>query len=477
MYADATNGIVYVAAPSQGDSINEISNEGLQIFFRTELKFKLPEQLYDKYYSLLDPFIAATASYLKDWYVTFNGEIWKSNIAIISPSTNYPGQSSAWDKVDFYTLTDNTTDIQGIGIHATFDYKYRRYILAKKDYNFVEFLTEWLPNIPDEPADENYGKIVYYNGVIYQLGASGTELPRGNYGVKIDFAAYFEDKSFTIAFYPESKAWVSMYDYYPNFLFNTIDKVYSTKNTGVFKHNSNTQNNFYYDNNIVESFVEPILNAPAGVKKFASISFFTDVFVKTITTKALQYLDTFTTYFVRNTWQMSRETAINNGTTSRNAERVFNTNDFRDFTRDNNDALMDTKYIPQQNLSNLNVFKHWSLQKKFVDYFLIPRFKFKQEWETINLEVASSIVFSSPTVLFSPTFTFNIGDTIRFIYPDTLTYIFTITKILTGNILYEFETRGVNNAFAEMTISTFDYLPNKEIHIYDISSQSTKNIR
>lgn len=477
MYADATNGIVYVAAPAsaaKGDSINEISNEGLQIFFRTELKFKLPEQLYNKYYSILPAFNPATGSYVIDFYVTFNGEIWKSNIAISSPSTNYPGQSSAWDKVDFYTLTDNTTDIQGIGVHATFDYKYRRYILAKKDYNFVEFPTQWLANIPTA-SPTNYGKMVYYNGIIYVLAAAGTVLPRGNFGIKIDFSTYFEDKSFTIAYYPESKAWVSMYDYYPNFLFNTIDKVYSTKNTGVFKHNSNIQNNFYYDDTITESFVEPILNTPGGSKKFSSISFYTDVFVKTITTKALQYLETFTSYFVRNTWQMSKETTINNGTTSRNAERVFNTNDFRDFTRDNNDPLMDTKYINEQNLSNLNVTKHWSLQKKFVDYFLIPRFKFKQAWETINLGV-NNIVFNSATVLYSPAYDFNIGDTITFVYPNTLTYIFTISKILPGN-LYEFQNRGVNAAFPAMTISTFDYLPNKEIHIYDISSQSTKNIR
>jgi hypothetical protein len=300
-------------------------------------------------------------------------------------------------------------------------------------------------------------------------------LPRGYTGLKINFADYFEDKSFTIAYYPEAKAWVSMYDYYPDFLAHTVDKVYSSKNKSIFKHNSNTQNNFYYTDSIIESFIEPVLNSPAGVKKFSSISFFTDVFVKTFTTKALQYLDTFTSYFVRNTWQMSKETIINNTTTSRNAERIFNTNDFRDFTRNNADPLMDTKYISQQNASNLNTSKHWSLQKKFVDYFLIPRFKFKQAWESINLN-SNTIIFSSTTVLSSPNFTFNVGDTINFVYPNTLTYTFTITKVLTGN-LYEFETRGTNAAFPAMNISTFNYLPSKEIHIYDIASQSTKNIR
>lgn len=485
MYADATNGIVYVAAPSQGDSINEISNEGLQIFFRTELKFKLPKQLYDKYFSLLPIFNPAAPNYSFEFYVTFNKEIWKSNTSIASPSTNYPGQSTAWDKVDFYTLTDNTTDIQGIGIHAAFDYKYRRYILAKKDYNFINFSTEWLPNLLTAPLPPTptpyYNKIVYYNGTLYKLADSfdapgshfepnGVFLPKNNYGVKINFADYFEDKSFTMAYYPESKAWVSLYSYFPSFIFNTIDKVYSSKDTKVFKHNSEIQNNFYYDSNIIESFIEPILNSPAGVKKFSSVSFFTDVFVKTITTKALQYLDTFTSYFVRNTWQMSKETIINNTTTSRNAERVFNTNDFRDFTRNNADPLMDTKYIPQQNASNLNTSKHWSLQKKFVDYFLIPRFKFKQEWVLLTGIPISSAAFTN--VMTSTTRVFNIGDAIKLNVIPSTTII--ITKILSSTT-YEFETReGGVEGFIQ---SSFDYLPSKEIRIYDINSQSTKNIR
>jgi hypothetical protein len=485
MYADATNGIVYVAVPSQGNSINEISNEGLQIFFRTELKFKLPKQLYDKYFSLLPIFNPAAPNYSFEFYVTFNKEIWKSNTSIASPSTNYPGQSTAWDKVDFYTLIDNTTDIQGIGIHAAFDYKYRRYILAKKDYNFINFSTEWLPNLLTAPLPPTptpyYNKIVYYNGILYKLADSfdapgshfepnGVFLPKNNYGVKINFAEYFEDKSFTMAYYPESKAWVSLYSYFPSFIFNTIDKVYSSKDTKVFKHNSEIQNNFYYDDNIIESFIEPILNSPAGVKKFSSVSFFTDVFVKTITTKALQYLDTFTSYFVRNTWQMSKETIINNTTTSRNAERIFNTNDFRDFTRNNADPLMDTKYISQQNASNLNTSKHWSLQKKFVDYFLIPRFKFKQEWILLTGIPISSVAFTN--VMTSTTRVFNIGDAIKLNVIPSTTII--ITKILSSTT-YEFETReGGVEGFIQ---SSFDYLPSKEIHIYDINSQSTKNIR
>lgn len=478
MYADASNGIVYL---SNGENIDEISKEGLQIFFRNELKFKLSKQLKDKYFSIFPVYSISSVSYLKDWYVTYNNEIWKSTTAFTSSGSTYPGNSIYWELVDFYTLTDNISDIQGIGIHATFDYKYRRYILYKKDYNFIESNTIFLSNIPAFSAT-NYNKIVYYNGILYKLVNSGTTnsvfLPRSNTGLKIDFADYFEDKSFTMAYYPESKAWVSLYSYYPDFIFNTIDKVYSNKDSNIFKHNSEIQNNFYYDSTIIESFVEPILNTPGGTKKFSSISFYTDVFVKTITTKALQYLDTFTSLFVRNTWQMSKLINLVNGSTSRNSERYFLTNEFRDFTRNNADPLMNTKYISEQNSSNLNLTKHWSIQKKFTDYFLIPRLNFKQSWKTVNISpgVIDFTVTTSPdtNVIESTSYNFNVGDTIRFIYASN-THLITITKILANNF-YNFENKTLV-AGDSWQINEFEVLDNKEIHIYDINAQSTKNIR
>ena len=493
MYTDTTNGIVYVAAPAsatKGDSINEISNEGLQIFFRSELKFKLPNQLYDKYYSLLPTYNIGT-TYVADWYVKYNNDIWKSNTAI--PTSTYPGISDKWDKVDFYNLTDNTTDIQGIGTIATFDYKYRRYILSKKDYNFVEFSTEFLGNIPlvpSVPPEANYGKIVYYNGILYSLCSYTTDnkvyLPRGFFGLKIDFADHFEDKSFTIAYYPEAKAWVSMYNYYPEFLAHTVDKVYSSKNNSIYKHNSDDQNNFYYDDTVIESFVEPILNSPAGVKKYGSLSFFTDVMTKNfgnLQKLSLDYLESFTSYFVRNTWQMSKPVDMENTVTSRNSERYFITNDFRDFTKDNKDALMTNDYIPAQNTANLNLTKHWSLQKKFVDYFLIPRLIFKNKTTTVDLGanvITLGLIDTANNIykFYSPNYTFALGDMISFIDYDNNPHIVLITEILAGNN-YRFKNfvYGMTDDVNETTFSIFETIANKQIYIYDIDSTQTKNIR
>jgi len=333
--------------------------------------------------------------------------------------------------------------------------------------------------------------LFYYNGILYKLVPSGTDLavylPRGYTGLKINFADYFEDKFFTIAYYPEAKAWVSMYDYYPEFLTHTVDKVYSSKNGYIYKHNSDDQNNFYYDDTVIESFVEPILNSPAGVKKYGSLSFFTDVMTKNfgnLQKLSLDYLESFTSYFVRNTWQMSKPVDMENTVTSRNSERYFITNDFRDFTKDNKDALMTNDYIPAQNAANLNLTKHWSLQKKFVDYFLIPRLIFKNKTTTVDLganTITLGLIDTATNTykLYSPNYTFSLGDIISFV--DTSAgdpHTIRITEILAGNN-YRFE-----NVVYEMaddvngsTFSIFEIIANKQIYIYDIDSTQTKNIR
>ena len=481
MYVDQTNGIVYNAAPSNsGDSINEISNDGLQIFFRNELKFKLPNQLTSAYIDILPDYAAGT--YVVDWYVRYNNEIWKS---VRAGALGNPLDSNDWERVDFFTLMDNTTDIQGIGITSTFDYKYRRYILAKKDFNYRPI--DLIANVPLTPG--YYGSIVYYNGVFYELclssNPSGIELIRGSFGIKINFDDYFEDKSFTMAYYPESKAWVSLYTYYPNFLFNTVDKVYSTQNQELFKHNSDMQNSFFYDRvNPISSFVEPILNAPAGVKKYASLSFYTDVFTKNfqnLQTLSLDYLETFTSYFVRNTWQMSKPVDVVNTVTSRNSERYFLTNDFRDYTRDNKDALMTSAYIPEQNAANLNLTKHWSLQKKFVDYYLIPRLEFFKDYQTINLGANYIQFFIDNTTnqftFVSNNYTFNMNDVIK-LYSVILdeTFVIIVTEQI-DNVTYRFGNEFPGDDMNTEQISIFDLIPYKQLYIYDISSTQTKNIR
>jgi len=486
MYPDTTNGIVY---NFDGNSIDEISKAGRQIFFRNELKFKLPKQL-DNYVFNNFPIYSAVATYVKDYYVTFNGKVW---LSLASGTLGTPGQSDDWQLVDYnFTRIDSIVDPYSIGVQAAFDYKYRRYILTKKDYTFnpVAGIFAYVGNIPPNPFVISNGFTrAWYNGYIYTLyNSEFTPAPPANaeylitrlevdiYGVKTDFNSMFVLDSFVTAYYPELKAWVSMYDFggVPEFMSYTIDKVYSFNGNTLFKHNSDTQNTLFYNRQIpYTSFVEPILNTPKGVKRFSSFSFVTELFRSNGT---LDYLKTFTDYFVRTSYQISNKISMINTQTSRNAEGYFNANDFRDLTIDNSKPLMTDAIIHQPNTANINPNKHWSKQKKFVDYYLIPRLEYTPEMLTGTNLIIDSVNYTLDGILEE-------GTIIKFSYLG-VTYVYQLNEVqpFVGNttvvtIGYVVSLNNTPVLNSTITIPTFEYTFKRTLDLFDINTLTHKNTR
>jgi hypothetical protein len=490
MYPDTTNGIVY---NFDGNSIDEISKAGRQIFFRNELKFKFPK-LIDNYVFSKFPVYNSVATYTQNYYVTFNGKVWIS-VNTVDDVLGTPGLSNDWQIVDYnFTRIDSIIDLYSIGVQATFDYKYRRYILTKKDYTFntVTGIPGFVGNIPENAIENitNGFTKAWYNGYIYTLYLTD-ELPappanaeylvtRGLtevYGVKTDFNSIFTLDSFVTAFYPELKAWVSMYDFggIPEFMTYTIDKTYSFNGNTLFKHNSDTQNALFYNREVpYTSFVEPILNTPQGVKRFSSFSFVTELFRSNGT---LDYLKTFTNYFVRNSYQISNIVNMINTKTSRNAEGYFNANDFRDMTRDNAKPLMTNSIIHEPNTANINLNKHWSKQKKFVDYYLIPRLEYTPEVLTGSNLIIDSVNYTLDGILED-------GTIIKFVYLG-VTYVYQLNKVTTSeisnNTVVEIDyVVSLNNTpvlNSTITIPTFEYIFKRTLDLFDINTLTHKNTR
>ena len=495
MYPDTTNGIVY---NFNGQSVDEISKAGRQIFFRNELKFKLPKQL-DNYVFNNFPVYNAATTYVQDYYVTYNGKVWIS-LNTVDDVLGIPGQSDDWQLVDYsFNRIDSIVDPYSIGVQAVFDYKYRRYILTKKDYTFntVAGIFGYVGNIPENAIEgvTNGVTKAWYNGYIYTLYiVDETPAPPANaeylvtrglaevYGVKVDFNSIFTLDSFVTAYYPELQGWVSMYDFggVPEFMIYTIDKVYSFNGNTLFKHNSDTQNTLFYDReNPYTSFVEPILNTPKGVKRFSSFSFVTELFRSNGT---LDYLKTFTDYFVRTSYQISNKISMINTQTSRNAEGYFNANDFRDLTIDNSKPLMTDAIIHQPNTANINPNKHWSKQKKFVDYYLIPRLEYTPEMLTgTNLNIFGGS-YALNGVLED-------GTIIKFIYLG-VTYVYQLNRVTvneisnTTSVIVEYIVSLNNTPILNTTISTpeiiiptFEYTFKRTLDLFDINTLTHKNTR
>ena len=491
MYPDTTNGIVY---NFNGQAVDEISKAGRQIFFRNELKFKLPKQI-DTYVFNNFPAYSSVTSYVQNYYVTYNGKVWIS-LNTVESVLGTPGQSDDWQIVDYnFNRIDSIVDPYSIGVQAIFDYKYRRYILTKKDYTFntVAGIFGYVGNIPENAIEgvTNGLTKAWYNGYIYTLYINElTPAPPANaeylvtrgltevYGVKTDFNSIgdFILDSFVTAYYPELQAWVSMYDFggVPEFKTYTIDKVYSFNGNTLFKHNSDTQNALFYDRETpYTSFVEPILNTPQGVKRFSSFSFITELFRNNGT---LDYLKTFTNYFVRNSYQISDKIEVVNANTARNAEGYFNANEFRDLTRDNSKPLMTDAIIHQPDTANINVNKHWSKQKKFVDYYLIPRLEYTPEVLTGTNLIINSVNYTLDGILEE-------GTIIKFSYLG-VTYVYQLnqvqpfggnTTVVTIGYVVSLNNTPVLNS--TITIPTFEYTFKRTLDLFDINTLTHKNTR
>lgn len=119
--------------------------------------------------------------------------------------------------------------------------------------------------------------------------------------------SYKTSSSFTLSYSYKDDEWVCFHDYLPNRLFNTRNKVYSTFNNRIYKHNSSNKAEFY--GQVYSSFVELVYNTePIYDKIIESIAWITEIEDQGIISKN----DTFNSIRVRNSYQDTGEIELRN---------------------------------------------------------------------------------------------------------------------------------------------------------------------
>jgi hypothetical protein len=187
-----------------GEGLEEISNHGLRAFFRDNLPFKL-----------------------------------KKLIPTLDESNYY-------------------TNINGIGLLATYDQKYRRLILHKRDYTPINF-GGLLPEIPLPDITyyvlESDGRLRWYRNDVEIFASNST---------------YFTNHSFTLSYSFANKCWTSFHSYMPDFMYNDSETFYTfiqglnSQLQGVWKHGTEF---LKYYNNSFQHIIEIVLtpNFQTGV--------------------------------------------------------------------------------------------------------------------------------------------------------------------------------------------------------------------
>ena len=132
-------------------------------------------------------------------------------------------------------IKDNV--FKGVGTIATYDPRFKRYILHKKDYRL---LLEDLPTDPIDVSPQGYG--IFPDGRVYQKDIFNKLIP-----VPFTNKDVYEDKSFTLSYSFEYGGWTSWHSYKPRFMFNDELNFYASMQGDIHRHLHNGNFQTYFD--------------------------------------------------------------------------------------------------------------------------------------------------------------------------------------------------------------------------------------
>lgn len=137
----------------------------------------------------------------------------------------------------------NTSDRKCVGFIGSFDPYFDRYILHKKDYELQQVL---LNNLYPDPGEDYTVGLYYWNDTGLYRANSVSSLKDVNF----EDDMLIKNKSFTISFSLQDKAWASFHSYRPNHIwsnnltfFSTINNIF--KADYIWKHNVRNYQTYY----------------------------------------------------------------------------------------------------------------------------------------------------------------------------------------------------------------------------------------
>lgn len=194
-----------------------------------------------------------------------------------------------------YELTDNP--VIGIGCQTSYDNTNDVLYFSKKDYRVK-------PEYADSLIYKTNNKFdVYKNGNVVKT-------------VELGDKEYFDDASFNISYdikLGKNGSFVSWHDWHPDLVMNARDRIFSTKDNGIYRHNDSPQSycNFYGEDYPFE--VEFTITSDNRVSTLRSISYFLECFTygKNDYDRFHKLFDNFDKAIVFNTEQISGELNLN----------------------------------------------------------------------------------------------------------------------------------------------------------------------
>ena len=445
-------------------------------------------------YSLANVYDSGT-TYATGRITKYNNSIWRAKQ---NTTGNTPVEGSYWEILyTFDTFTFKGQDSVFYGYIAGYDNYYKRYLLTKKDIVVTDNFFANFVGLYDSVLFTSWttSNLFLYNDQLY-LKRSGSgidivEFVPGRYGLPIYFnnSSYFTPDRFTLAYYPDYKGFASWQDCAPDNYFSSQLNFYSQRNTVVSQHNDDSKILIPTNAGPVTTVIEPIFNGK-DITKLMSIQW---------KTKSLNpdnnnedYLSTFDSLQVYDSYQISKEQTITNLTNARNIEGYWSSNDFRDFANNNSVSVIDSNlwYRPF-NLSNIASSKHWTKLKRLVDYWFGVRFKYLPASESACSIITARLVapaaglsYTNDTYLralinVNPLLgaTFTVGDVLK-IVANSQTFYAYVSEGFAANE-WQLKLYGpINISSNTMAFTSVTKVSRRnKLHLLDLTSVKLKNIR
>lgn len=167
-----------------------------------------------------------------------------------------------------YTNTSTVSD-EGVGYISTYDPRFKRLIVHKKDYTFnPSAASMFILYTPEQVAAEEFTPPS-------RLWSDGNKFYYGEDRVYLGDPTYFQDRSFTISYSFLSQSWVSYHSYFPYYMFFDNNTFYSND---IYTHGVGPYQEYYgtkYDH-----FVDIILPLDLNEQKtFSSFNYVSDTWL------------------------------------------------------------------------------------------------------------------------------------------------------------------------------------------------------
>lgn len=238
LYALTTNGAYFIPTSQQ-----RLTTDESNVYVGAADIFSIPARLLNtsdgSYAGCVDKLSVVSSEYGTFYVDTESAKVFHMSDKMAEISNegmrNYLANNLNYEFKEYFTRAFSSeyplvspTDINGVGITATYDPRYRRFIFTKKDYLPLNSeILNWEPTLKR----------------FYTLEGAG-----GNRKyVNLTDPAYFQNKSFTLSYSLPNKKWASFHSYLPNFLYRSKTTFHSSifADAKIWDHNKGDYQTYY----------------------------------------------------------------------------------------------------------------------------------------------------------------------------------------------------------------------------------------